>query len=177
MWKRFCTVFFYRWCDLVRFIVYFHGLLAHEKTQLHVRFGDTMSWIGFLMLMSTRPVRLGCVYWCIYLSILGIHFFNKHVLSVCLNAVMHEEVVITYWLFLRFHYFKRTTKSLGLGIDTSTSIFIQVFADFFKVGSTGPTLFGTNSSCFFGDFFQEKKFQNLFVKSRWSSECIDYSAG
>ena len=29
--------------DVMRFIVYFHGLLAHEKTQMHVRFGDTMS--------------------------------------------------------------------------------------------------------------------------------------
>ena len=174
MWKRFCTGFFHRWCDLMRFIVYFFMYQRMKKTQMQV---TQCHELGFWCWCPLGLCEFGCVYWCVYLSILVIHLFNKHVLSVCLNAVMHEEVVITYWLFLRFHYFKRTTKSLGLGIDTSTSIFIQVFADFFKVGSTGPTLFGTNSSCFFGDFFSRKKFQNLYVKHRWSSECIDYSAG
>ena len=177
MWKRFCTDFFHRWCDLMRFIVYFHGLLAHEETQSMWDVVTQCHELGFWCWCPLGLCEFGCVYWCVYLSILVIHLFNKHVLSVCLNAVMHEEVVITYWLFLRFHYFKRTTKSLGLGIDTSTSLFIQVFADFLKWAAPGLHSLERIPVVFFRWFFSRKKFQNLYVKRRWSSECIDYSAG
>ena len=99
------------------------------------------------------------------MSILVIHLFNKHVLSVCLNAVMHEEVVITYWLFLRFHYFKLTTKSLGLGIDTFTSVVIQVFADFLKWAAPGLHSLEQIPVVFFRWFFFKKKVSKLICEA------------
>ena len=72
---------------------------------------------------------------------------------------MHEEVVITYWLFLRFHYFKLTTKSLGLGIDTFTSVVIQVFADFLKWAAPGLHFLERIPVVFSVIFFKKKSFK------------------